>query len=159
MLLPIVFAEEFRARNFRTLLKGKPFPFLSIFRHRLGIGWSFPTRTRTMKVVTKSHCPISSFEVYDVVARELSRIPLKDNQLTEEQLRRKFCYVAVLEQIEHHSSIPSVGSLNLSTEAANALEFHGVGATASVVISSEALEGLLDHLHRSVRYFPSINCS
>lgn len=106
-----------------------------------------------MRVLTKCDGPVSAFEVYQVVAEELSRIPLKDSLLTEDQLRRKFCYLAVLEQIERHSAVPSIEQLDVTTEGKNALEFHAAGATASTIVSKQNLEALLDKLNRQVFHY------
>lgn len=97
-----------------------------------------------MRIISKSDNPISAFEVYETVAKELSRIP-KENQLNETQLRRKFCYLSVLEQVGRYSAVPSIDDLDLLPEERNALASYGL--TASVVTSREKLDGLLGKLH------------
>lgn len=106
------------------------------------------TRHGHMKVIAKADSSISAFEVYEIVAQELSRIPVSESQLTENELRRKFCSTAVLEQIRKHSVVPSIESLDLTLEGRNALEQHSVSVPTSRTISREKLEELLDKLHR-----------
>lgn len=103
-----------------------------------------------MRVVSKSDEPISAFEVYKIVSEELSKIPVGSNRLSDDQLREKFCYSSVLEQIGKHSCIPSIESLNLSTERISALQSHGVQLTSSIIISKDHLDALLSRLHRYV---------
>lgn len=99
-----------------------------------------------MRVISKADCPISTFETYQIVAEELSTLSWKNSELTENQLRRKFCYLGVMEQIEKHGAMPSIGGLNFS-EQRNALEAHRRDTTATVV-DREQLETLLDQLHK-----------
>lgn len=106
-----------------------------------------------MRVVKRTESGVTAFETYATVVEELLKLPLRDGQLSTDELRRKCAYLSVLDYLEHHCVVPEVHQIPAVSQAVSAettksvIDFHGLGASSSKTVSQQDLAGLLDVLH------------